>query len=146
MDLYEALKSGVSEAELLEGFNKDLTEAKEKIKKEIEKEKAEKEAREEKIRKARLAEYRDEIAAALCDYLNLVLNISDTDDDVISQTEIEEILKDFEKNLDNLSFFVKLFDKSFNKDKDKDKEFKIPFKSWTLFDDDQIIKDFIKTL
>lgn len=140
MDLYEALKSGVSEAELLEGFNKDLTEAKEKITKEIEKEKAENSAREEKIRKTRLAEYRGEIAAALNEYLNLVLNIQDTDDDVISQTEIEEILKDFEKNLDGLSFFIKWFDKSLNKDKNK--EFKIPFS----FDDDQIIKDFIKTL
>lgn len=144
MDLYEALKSGVSEKELLEGFNKDLTEAKEKITKEIEKEKAEKEAREETIRKSRLTGYRHEIAAALCDYLNLVLNIPDTDDDVISQTEIEEILKEFEKNLDSLSFFVKWFDKSL--DKNKNKEFKIPFKSWELFDDDQIIKDFIKTL
>ena len=140
MDLYEALKSGVSEAELLEGFNKDLTEAKEKITKEIEKEKAENSAREEKIRKTRLAEYRGEIAAALNEYLNLVLNIQDTDDDVISQTEIEEILKDFEKNLDGLSFFIKWFDKSLNKDKNKG--FKIPFS----FDDDQIIKDFIKTL
>ena len=141
MDLYEALKSGVSEAELLEGFNKDLTEAKEKITKEIEKEKAEKEAREEKIRKARLAEYRPEVAAALYDYLNLGINLFN-EEDFISQAEIEDILKEFEKNLDSLSFFIKWFDKSL----DKNKEFKIPFKSWELFDDDRIIEDFIKTL
>lgn len=141
MDLYEALKSGVSEAELLEGFNKDLTEAKEKITKEIEKEKAEKEAREEKIRKARLAEYRPEVAAALYDYLNLGINLFN-EEDFISQAEIEDILKEFEKNLDSLSFFIKWFDKSL----DKNKEFKIPFKSWELFDDDRVIEDFIKTL
>lgn len=144
MDLYEALKSGVSEKELLEGFNKDLTEAKEKITKEIEKEKAENDAREEKIRKTRLAERRGKIAAALCDYLNLILNIPDTDGDAISQAEIEETLKEFEKNLDGLSFFVKWFDKSLNKNKNK--EFKIPFKSWELWNDDTVIKDFIKTL
>ena len=141
MDLYEALKSGVSEAELLEGFNKDLTEAKEKITKEIEKEKAEKEAREEKIRKARLAEYRPVVAAALHDYLNLGINLFN-EEVYISQEEIEDILKEFEKNLDSLSFFIKWFDKSL----DKNKEFKIPFKSWELFDDDQVIEDFIKTL
>ena len=141
MDLYEALKSGVSEKELLEGFNKDLTEAKEKITKE----KAEKDAQAEEARKAQLAEYRHEVAAALCDYLRFGLNILDTDE-YISQTEmeIEDILKEFEKNLDSLSFLIKWFDKSL--DKNKNKEFKIPFKSWTLFDDDQIIKDFIKTL
>lgn len=141
MDLYEALKSGVSEKELLEGFNKDLTEAKEKITKE----KAEKENQEKKIREAQLAEYRHEVAAALCDYLRFGLNILDTDE-YISQTEmeIEEILKEFEKNLDGLSFFIKWFDKSL--DKNKNKEFKIPFKSWTLFDDDRVIEDFIKTL
>lgn len=144
MDLYEALKSGVSEEELLEGFNKDLTEAKEKITKEIEKEKAEKDAQAEKARKARLAEHRSKIAAALCDYLNLILDIPDTDGDAISQAEIEETLKDFEKNLDGLSFFVKWFDKSLNKNKNK--EFKIPFKSWELWNDDTVIKDFIKTL
>ena len=141
MDLYEALKSGVSEAELLEGFNKDLTEAKEKITKEIDKEKAEKEAREEKIRKARLAEYRPVVAAALHDYLNLGINLFN-EEDFISQAEIEDILKEFEKNLDSLSFFIKWFDKSL----DKNKEFKIPFKSWELFDDDRVIEDFIKTL
>ena len=141
MDLYEALKSGVSEKELLEGFNKDLTEAKEKITKE----KAEKEDQEKKIREAQLAEYRHEVAAALCDYLRFGLNILDTDE-YISQTEmeIEEILKEFEKNLDSLSFFIKWFDKSL--DKNKNKEFKIPFKSWELFDDDRVIEDFIKTL
>ena len=141
MDLYEALKSGVSEAELLEGFNKDLTEAKEKITKEIEKEKAEKEAREKKIIKTRLAEYRPVVAAALHDYLNLGLNLFN-EEDYISQEEIEDILKEFEKNLDSLSFFIKWFDKSL----DKNKEFKIPFKSWELFDDDRVIEDFIKTL
>ena len=145
MDLYEALKSGVSEEELLKGFNKDLTEAKEKITKEIEKEKAEKEAQAEKARKARLAEYRHEAAAALCDYLRFGLNVLDTNE-YISQTEkeIEDILKEFEKNLDSLSFFIKWFDKSL--DKNKNKEFKIPFKSWELFDDDRVIEDFIKTL
>ena len=141
MDLYEALKSGISEAELLEGFNKDLTEAKEKITKEIEKEKAEKEAREEKIRKARLAEYRPIVAAALHDYLNLGINLFN-EEVYISQEEIEDILKEFEKNLDSLSFFIKWFDKSL----DKNKEFKITFKSWELFDDDRVIEDFIKTL
>ena len=141
MDLYEALKSGVSEEELLKGFNKDLTEANEKITKEIEKEKAEKEAREEKIRKARLAEYRPVVAAALYDYLNLGINLFN-EEDFISQAEIKDILKEFEKNLDSLSFFIKWFDKSL----DKNKEFKIPFKSWELFDDDRVIEDFIKTL
>ena len=141
MDLYEALKSGVSEEELLKGFNKDLTEAKEKITKEIEKEKAEKEAREKKIIKTRLAEYRPVVAAALHDYLNLGLNLFN-EEDYISQEEIEDILKEFEKNLDSLSFFLKWFDKSL----DKNKEFKIPFKSWELFDDDRVIEDFIKTL
>lgn len=141
MDLYEALKSGVSEEELLKGFNKDLTEAKEKITKEIEKEKAEKEAREKKIIKTRLAEYRPVVAAALHDYLNLGLNLFN-EEDYISQEEIEDILKEFEKNLDSLSFFIKWFDKSL----DKNKEFKIPFKSWELFDDDRVIEDFIKTL
>lgn len=141
MDLYEALKSGVSEAELLEGFNKDLTEAKEKITKEIEKEKAEKEAREKKIIKTRLAEYRPVVAAALYDYLNLGINLFN-EEDFISQEEIEDILKEFEKNLDSLFFFIKWFDKNL----DKNKEFKIPFKSWELFDDDRVIEDFIKTL
>ena len=141
MDLYEALKSGISEAELLEGFNKDLTEAKEKITKEIEKEKAEKEAREKKIIKTRLAEYRPIVAAALHDYLNLGINLFN-EEVYISQEEIEDILKEFEKNLDSLSFFIKWFDKSL----DKNKEFKIPFKSWELFDDDRVIEDFIKTL
>lgn len=118
MDLYEALKSGVSEDELLKGFNKDLTEAKEKITKEIEieieKEKAEKEAQAEKARKASLAEYRHEVAAALCDYLRFGLNVLDTNE-YISQTEkeIEDILKEFEKNLDSLSFFIRWFDKRY---------------------------------
>lgn len=138
MDLYEALKSGVSEKELLEGFNKDLNEAKEKVAKEKEeKEKAEIAAKEEAAKKEHIAEWREEVAYAFYNYFNVIL-----DDDFISQAEIEEILEEFEKNLDNLSLLIKLF----NKKPNKNKEFKIPFESWSLWDDDRVIEDFIKTL
>lgn len=137
MDLYEALKSGASEKELLESFNKDLNEAKEKITKEKEEKEKAKIAAEEAAKKEHIAEWREEVAYAFYNYFNVIL-----DDDFISRNEIEEILKEFEKNLDNLSLLIKLFDKK----TDKNKEFKIPFKSWKLWDDDAVIENFIKTL
>lgn len=147
MDFYEALKSGVSEAELLKNFTEQLNTAKNKIK--TEKAEEERKAQEEAVRKTKLTKSRSITAQALDNYFKTLkeCNIFDL---TLSTEEIEKVLKELESDL-------KLGKVLFTKPK-KDSflfsdEFKWPLDmdpktfTWKTTDkDDEAIRKFLKTL
>lgn len=121
MDLYEALKAGTSEEELLRAFHRDLDQANARIAAE------EKAAAEEY-----LTTCRDQLAEATIEYVEAFLG-----EDLNESLPIDyiiESLREFEKEIKNIITFDK-------KDK-KTKEIKIT----TNPSDNDIISSFIKSL
>ena len=96
MDFYEALKSGVSEAELLKNFTEQLNTAKDKIK--TEKAEEEKKAQAKAEKEAKLTKSRNITAQALDNYFKTLkeCNVLDL---TIPTEEIEKILKELESAL-----------------------------------------------
>lgn len=165
MDLYEALKSGLSADELENQFLTDLAAAKARYKKEEdEKKKAEKEA-EEKRKTEKIALTRSIAADSLADYFETVFGEENCKG--ITAETIEQDLKDLEANWKKTinwaknfnSEVITNFDKYWNeldkiltnssKVKEKTKEEKP--KNKITFDtkfktDDDIIKEFLESL
>ena len=165
MDLYEALKSGLSADELENQFLTDLAAAKARYKKEEdEKKKAEKEA-EEKRKAEEIALTRSIAADSLADYFEAVYGPENCK--CVTAKTIEQDLKDLEVNWKKTldwtkklnSGFVTNFDKYWSeldkiltnssKVKEKTKEEKL--KNKITFDtkfktDDDIIKEFLESL
>lgn len=97
MDLYEALKAGTSAEELLAAFHKDLDAATARI-------------TEEKNTAADqeyLAECRSALADAIVDYTIACCDEEELDENELDSDKIEEILIDFEKEMDGIHAFKK---------------------------------------
>ena len=86
MDLYEALKAGTSEAELMETFKKDLEDARNRIQEEAAA------ARDEEI----LNTARESLISSIIDYAEAITGEDYSD----FEEELESTLKSFEENFD----------------------------------------------
>ena len=135
MDLYEALKAGTSEEELLKAFHKDLDEANARIA-------AEQEATADK---EYLANCRDSLAEAILEYTKALLG--EDLDDSISVESVVETLEGFEKEMEQAVTFSKRLDKILEKAKSENKK-PVGIKATThsIDDDDDIIAQFLKSL
>lgn len=139
MDLYEALKSGTSAADLVKAFNKDLEEANARIA-------AEKEA---EAAAAADKEYLDEcrtlLAEAILDYAEAYFgNTIDEENYGINEVKsIEKVLLEFEKEMgETMSFFDQIKDLFKKLDTDGLLDLKFTTEEPT---DDEIINKFLKT-
>ena len=134
MDLYEALKAGTSEEELLKAFHKDLDEANARIA-------AEEEAAADK---EYLADCRNSLAEAIIEYAKALLG--EDLDESFSVKSVVETLEGFEKEMKQAVAFSKKLDKMLEKTKSENKKpvgIKVTTRS---IDDDDIIAQFLKSL
>ena len=134
MDLYEALKAGTSEEELLKAFHKDLDEANARIA-------AEEEAAADK---EYLADCRECLAEAIIEYAKAFLG--EDLDESFSVKSVVETLEGFEKEMEQAVAFSKKLDKMLEKTKSENKKpvgIKVTTRS---IDDDGIIAQFLKSL
>ena len=135
MDLYEALKAGTSEEELLKAFHKDLDEANARIA-------AEQEAAADK---EYLADCRECLAEAILEYTKALLG--EDLDESISVKSVVETLEGFEKEMEQAVAFSKKLDKIFEKAKSENKKpVGIKVTTHSIDDDDDIITQFLKSL
>ena len=134
MDLYEALKAGTSEEELLKAFHKDLDEANARIA-------AEEEAAADK---EYLADCRECLAEAIIEYAKAFLG--EDLDEAFSVKPIVETLEGFEKEMEQAVAFSKKLDKMLEKAKNEGKK-PVGIKVTThSIDDDDVIAKFLKSL
>ena len=134
MDLYEALKAGTSEKELLEAFHKDLEAANARIAAETE----------ETANKEYLTDCREILAEAIINYLEAFLG--EDLDESISVESVIKTLGELEKEMEQTVAISKRLDKMFEKTKSDNKKpvgIKITTRS---IDDDDIITQFLKSL
>ena len=134
MDLYEALKAGTSEEELLKAFHKDLDEANARIA-------AEEEAAADK---EYLADCRECLAEAIIEYAKAFLG--EDLDEAFSVKSIVETLEGFEKEMKQAVAFSKKLDKMLKETKSEDKkpvEIKVTTHS---VNDDDVIAKFLESL
>lgn len=135
MDLYEALKAGTSEEELLKAFHKDLDEANARIA-------AEEEAAADK---EYLADCRECLAEAILEYTKALLG--EDLDESISVKSVTETLKEFEEDVKRTVAFSKKLDKILEKAKSENKKpVGIKVTTRSIDDDDDIIAQFLKSL
>ena len=134
MDLYEALKAGTSEEELLKAFHKDLDEANARIA-------AEQEATADK---EYLANCREDLAEAIIEYAKAFLG--EDLDESFSIKSVVETLEGFEKEMEQAVAFSKKLDKMLEKAKNEGKK-PVGIKVTThSIDDDDVIAKFLKSL
>ena len=135
MDLYEALKAGTSEEELLKAFHKDLDEANARIA-------AEEEAAADK---EYLADCRECLAEAIIKYAKAFLG--EDLDEAFSVESVVETLEGFEKEMEQAVAFSKKLNKMLEKAKSENKK-PVGIKATTrsIDDDDDIITQFLKSL
>lgn len=134
MDLYEALKAGTSEEELLKAFHKDLDEANARIA-------AEEEAAADK---EYLADCRECLAEAIIEYAKAFLG--EDLDEAFSVESVVETLEGFEKEMEQAVAFSKKLDKMFKEAKSENKKpvgIKVTTRS---VNDDDVIAKFLKSL
>ena len=134
MDLYEALKAGTSEEELLKAFHKDLDEANARIA-------AEEEAAADK---EYLADCRECLAEAIIEYAKAFLG--EDLDKSFSVESVVETLEGFEKEMEQAVAFSKKLDKMFKEAMSENKKpvgTKVTTRS---IDDDDVIAKFLKSL
>lgn len=134
MDLYEALKAGTSEEELLKAFHKDLDEANARIA-------AEEEAAADK---EYLADCRECLAEAIIEYVKAFLG--EDLDESFSVESVVETLEGFEKEMEQAVAFSKKLDKMLKETKSEDKK-PVGIKVTThSVNDDDVIAKFLKSL
>ena len=134
MDLYEALKAGTSEEELLKAFHKDLDEANARIA-------AEEEAAADK---EYLADCRECLAEAIIEYVKAFLG--EDLDESFSVKSVVETLEGFEKEMEQAVAFSKKLDKMLKETKSEGKK-PVGIKVTThSIDDDDVIAKFLKSL
>lgn len=134
MDLYEALKAGTSEEELLKAFHKDLDEANARIA-------AEEEAAADK---EYLADCRECLAEAIIEYVKAFLG--EDLDESFSVKSVVETLEGFEKEMEQAVAFSKKLDKMLKETKSEDKK-PVGIKVTThSVNDDDVITKFLKSL
>ena len=135
MDLYEALKAGTSEEELLKAFHKDLDEANARIA-------AEEEAAADK---EYLTDCREYLAEAILEYTKALLG--EDLDESISVKSVVETLEGFEKEMEQIVTFSKKLDKILEKAKSENKKpVGIKVTTRSMDNDDDIITQFLKSL
>lgn len=135
MDLYEALKAGTSEEELLKAFHKDLDEANARIA-------AEEEAAADK---EYLADCRECLAEAIIEYAKALLG--EDLDESFSVKSVVETLEGFEKEMEQVVTLSKKLDKILEKAKSENKKpVGIKVTTRSIDDDDDIITQFLKSL
>lgn len=135
MDLYEALKAGTSEEELLKAFHKDLDEANARIA-------AEQEATADK---EYLANCRECLADAIIEYAKAFLG--EDLDESFSIESVVETLKEFEEDVKRTITFFKKLDKMLKEAKSENKKpVGIKVTTYSIDDDDDIIAQFLKSL
>ena len=135
MDLYEALKAGTSEEELLRAFHKDLDEANARIA-------AEEEAAADK---EYLADCRECLAEAIIEYAKALLG--EDLDESFSVKSVVETLEGFEKEMEQAVAFSKKLDKMLKETKSEGKKpVGIKVTAHSIDDDDDIIAQFLKSL
>ena len=135
MDLYEALKAGTSEEELLKAFHKDLDEANARIA-------AEEEAAADK---EYLADCRECLAEAIIEYVKAFL--SEDLDESFSVKSVVETLEGFEKEMEQAVAFSKKLDKMLKETKGENKKpVGIKVTTHSIDNDDDIITQFLKSL
>lgn len=125
MDLYEALKDGVSEEELKATFEKELESARSRVQKEVQA------SRDKKIVDAARANF---ISAAI-DYAEAITGDEDLSD---LQEELEETLETYEAEMSAFKNIIDFFGKKF-----ANGDASVNVKIST---DDDILKAFIKSL
>ena len=134
MDLYEALKAGTSEEELLKAFHKDLDEANARIA-------AEQEATADK---EYLTNCRECLAEAVIEYAKAFLG--EDLDESFSVKFVVETLEGFEKEMEQAVAFSKKLDKTLKETKSEGKK-PVGIKVTThSVDDDDVIAKFLKSL
>lgn len=134
MDLYEALKAGTSEEELLKAFHKDLDEANARIA-------AEEEAAADK---EYLADCRECLAETIIEYVKAFLG--EDLDESFSVESVVETLEGFEKEMEQAVAFSKKLDKMLKETKSEDKK-PVGIKVTThSVNDDDVIAKFLKSL
>ena len=134
MDLYEALKAGTSEEELLNAFYKDLDEANARIAAE----------QETTADKEYLANCRDSLAEAILEYTKALLG--EDLDESISVKSVTETLKGLEEDVKQTVALSKKLDKILKEAKSENKK-PVGIKGTTRsIDDDDIIAQFLKSL
>lgn len=134
MDLYEALKAGTSEEELLKAFHKDLDEANARIA-------AEEEAAADK---EYLADCRECLAEAIIEYVKAFLG--EDLDESFSVESVVETLEGFEEEMEQTVAFSKKLDKMLKETKSEDKK-PVGIKVTThSVNDDDVIAKFLKSL
>ena len=135
MDLYEALKTGTSEEELLKAFHKDLDEANARIA-------AEEEAAADK---EYLADCREYLAEAILEYTKALLG-EDLDESISVKSAVET-LKGLEEDVKRAVTLSKKLDKILEEAKSENKK-PVGIKATTrsIDDDDDIIAQFLKSL
>ena len=135
MDLYEALKAGTSEEELLKAFHKDLDEANARIA-------AEQEATADK---EYLANCRESLAEAIIEYAKAFLG--EDLDESFSVKSVVEALEGLEKEMEQAAALSKKLDKILEKAKSENKKpVGIKVTTRSIDDDDDIIAQFLKSL
>lgn len=138
MDLYEALKSGTSEDELQKSFDEELAKARMRIAAEKKKEE------EESLKKAKQQQVdycRKTLAESILDYADSLFG-----SDVLAMYPIEDVeeeLKNFEKEVDNLYDLLSTFNDLLKKADVETPSFKIKKGSRS---DDDIIQSFLESL
>lgn len=135
MDLYEALKAGTSEEELLKAFHKDLDEANARIAAE----------QETTADKEYLANCRDSLVEAILEYTKALLG--EDLDESISVKSVTETLKELEEDVKRAVTLSKKLDKILKEVKSENKK-PIGIKATTrsIDDDDDIIAQFLNSL
>lgn len=138
MDLYEALKSGTSEDELQKSFDEELAKARMRIAAEKKKEE------EESLKKAKQQQVdycRKTLAESILDYADSLFG-----SDVLAMYPIEDVeeeLKNFEKEVDNLYDLLSTFNDLLKKADVETPSFKVKKSSRS---DDDIIQSFLESL
>ena len=138
MDLYEALKSGTSEDELQKSFDEELAKARMRIAAEKKKEK------EESLKKAKQQQVdycREALAESILEYADSLFG-----SDILAIYPIEDVeeeLKNFEKEVDNLYDLLSTFNDLLKKAEVETPSLKVKKSSRS---DDDIIQSFLKSL
>ncbi len=134
MDLYEALKSGKTEEDLLEDFKKQLNSASERIAEE----------KEAKVNEAYLDACRNDLVAAILIYTQAFLG---EECDEINTDSIKNILIGYEKEMKETLKASKKLDKILTKAKKENKEpFRVTFSTHMTDKDQDIINRFLDSL
>ena len=137
MDLYEALKAGTSYDELMKKFHEELDDANDRLTKERT---SAKEAEEKALE---LADCRTYLADAIIEYWDALYN-----ERPLSLLEVENILKEWEKEIGNNLSFLNSWNEFLTKENTKNVEKKPVTVTITnkLFDDFDIFTKFINNL